>query len=198
VEIFDWNQIEQSKSLGSAKIDLNHIEPFVAVERSLQLLSDKHGEKGQIRVRLLFEPAIIAKARKGTSTFTSATATFSTAGRAMTQFGVLPVTAGKGVFHGVTGVFKKEREADIVPDIPPPSVAEPPQPPGPEPDSRSATFPSPKPPAQGDLQVQGTLRVTILDARNLAIGDSKAYANVRVGDKEYKTKHCGKTATPEW
>ena len=193
VEIFDWNQIEQSKSLGSAKIDLNHIEPFVAVEQLLYLVSEKRGEKGQIRVRLLFHPEIVVKARKNTSTFT--TATFSTAGRAVTQFGALPVTAGKGVFHGVTGVFKKEREAGVVPDLPPPSVAQPPQPFESDP---TAAFPSPKPSAQGDPQVQGTLKVTVLDARNLPIGESKAYANIRVGDKECKTKHGGKTAMPEW
>ena len=197
LEIFDWNQIEQSKSLGSANIDLNHIEPFVAAEQLLHLLSEKHGEKGQIRVRMLFQPEIIVKARKNTSTFPG-TASFSTAGRAMTQFGALPVTAGKGVFQGVTGVFKKEREADVVANLPPPSVAEPPQPFGTDPDSRTTAFPSPRPSTQGDLQVQGTLKVTVLDARDLPVGESKAYASIRVGDKEHKTKHGGKTATPEW
>ena len=60
----------------------------------------------------MFQPEIIVKSRKNTSTF-------STAGRAMTQFGGLPVQAGKGVFHGVTGVFKgkgsKERIAFLSP-----------------------------------------------------------------------------------
>ena len=100
LEVFDWNQIEQAKSLGSCNIELESLEPFTAVERTVQLSSAKHGEKGEIRLRLLFTPEIIAKSRKNTSTF-------STAGRAMTQIGHIPMGAGKGVIHGVTGVFKR-------------------------------------------------------------------------------------------
>jgi Ca2+-dependent lipid-binding protein len=44
----------------------------------------------------------------------------------------------------------------------------------------------------------GTLRVTVLDASDLPHHDAKPYATVRVGDKEYKTKHTGKTSTPIW
>jgi len=38
-----------------------------------------------------------------------------------------------------------------------------------------------------------------LDAKDLIGGsDVKPYAIVRIGDKEYKTKHAGKTVAPEW
>lgn len=193
VEIFDWNQIEQAKSLGTAKIEIEDIEPFQATERTLNLVSTKHGEKGQIRVRLVFQSEIIAKSRKNTSTF-------STAGRAMTQIGGLPVTAGKGVLHGVTGVFKRgDREQETTPEIPTAS-GQASQPVGLSDnlDARGAAFPTSNNTMDGAPSEPGTLRVTILDAKDLSSHDSKPYATIRIGDKEFKTKHVGKTATPEW
>ncbi|TEB05179.1 hypothetical protein FA13DRAFT_1580256, partial [Coprinellus micaceus] len=44
----------------------------------------------------------------------------------------------------------------------------------------------------------GTLTVTVVGAKDLASPDWKPYATLRVGDKEQKTKHTGKTSTPEW
>ncbi|EEB87248.1 hypothetical protein MPER_15483, partial [Moniliophthora perniciosa FA553] len=44
----------------------------------------------------------------------------------------------------------------------------------------------------------GTLRVTVIDGKDLSQGDVKPYAVLRVGDKESKTKHAGKTSHPEW
>ena len=86
-------------SLGSAKIDVASLEPFEATEQTVHLSSAKHGEKGEILTRMMFTPEIIAKSRNSTSTFSSA-------GRTMTQFGGIPVSAGMGVLHGVTGVLK--------------------------------------------------------------------------------------------
>jgi len=49
------------------------------------------------------------------------------------------------------------------------------------------------------LLEHGTLKVLVLDAKDLIGGsDVKPYAIVRIGDKEYKTKHAGKTVAPEW
>lgn len=202
MEIFDWNQIEQAKSLGLAKIELAEIEPFQAVEQALHLTSERPHEKGQIRVRLLFQPEIIAKSRKNTSTF-------SVAGRAMTHIGSLPVGAGKGVLHGVTGVFKKDkdgkhREEDGHPPVPDLPAGQASQPVG---QSDTMTGTSPTFPAMNSAapvdganssHEPGTLRVTVLDAKDLATSDIKPYVTVRVGDKEFKTKHSSKTATPEW
>lgn len=200
VEIFDWNQIEQAKSLGIGKIDLTTLEPFEAQEVSVNLSTPKHGEKGRIRMRFVFQPAIIAKSRKNTSTFTSA-------GRAMTQLGGLPVNAGKGVLHGVAGgvagiagVFKRGGDKDlddthgVPPELPAGQVSHPVE----TSDSMqgvTASFPS------SDDHVNhepGTLRVTVLDAKDLSSHDAKPYATLRLGDKEFKTKHTAKTSTPEW
>ncbi|KAI0374503.1 tricalbin [Pilatotrama ljubarskyi] len=195
LEVFDWNQIEQAKSLGSAKIELASLEPFTAVERTLPLTHDKHGEKGEVRVRLLFTPEIIVKTRKNTSTF-------STAGRAMTQLGHLPVGAGKGVFHGVTGVFKKhgsnsssDSEEERSPELPAGVVSK-------QVDyAAEGTTPAAFPTVNdggAHSQVPGTLRVVVKDAKDLSMADIKPYVVVRVGDKEHKTKHAHKTAAPEW
>ncbi|KAI0336165.1 tricalbin [Cubamyces sp. BRFM 1775] len=195
LEVFDWNQIEQAKSLGVAKIDLESLEPFTSVERSIPLTHVKHGDKGEIRVRLLFTPEIIVKTRKNTSTFTSA-------GRAMTQIGHLPVGAGKGVIHGVTGVFKRHGGSsgsdseDDRPAEPPAGVvskqvdyaAE---------GTTPAAFPTVNE-GGSNSRDPGTLRVVVKDAKDLSTSDIKPYVVIRVGDKEHKTKHAHKTATPEW
>lgn len=189
VEIFDWNQIEAAKSLGSAKIDITDIEPFEATERTLNLTSAKHGEKGQVLIRMVFTPEIIAKARKSTSTF-------NTAGRAMTQFGGLPVAAGKGVLHGVAGVFRKEHhERETLPDIPSGQASRPVGPPD-HLEARNVAFP--KSSTDGSPQEPGTLQVTVVNAKDLSSSDGKPYVTIRVGDKEVKTKHTGKTGHPEW
>ncbi|KAJ7456618.1 C2 domain-containing protein [Mycena latifolia] len=188
VEIFDWNQIGTAETLGVAQINLADFEPFESVERTLDLVSSK-GQHGHIRVRLMFQPEIIAKSRKSTSTF-------STAGRAMTQFGGLPVSAGKGVLHGVTGVFKKKEEEyqpPAVPDVPAGQASHPIG----QPDTLHADGSSLSHEAPASNE-PGTLRVTVLDAKDLSSSDSKPYATIRIGDKEFKTKPTHKTATPEW
>ncbi|KAG6910551.1 hypothetical protein DXG01_009501 [Tephrocybe rancida] len=192
IEIMDWDQVGSSDSLGTAKIDLEGIEPFQAFEQVLQLSSPKHGEEGHVRIRMTFTPSIITKARKNTSTF-------STAGRAVTQIGALPVTAGltagKGVVHGVTGLFKhghKQEELEI-PDVPSGQAS---QPVGAS--NHIAAFPVSNESEGTGPSESGTLRVTVLGAKDLSTGETKSYATIRVGDKEVKTKHVAKTATPEW
>ncbi|KZT23846.1 tricalbin [Neolentinus lepideus HHB14362 ss-1] len=206
VEVFDWNQIEQAKKLGSGKIDLSDIEPFEAIEKVVSLSSQKHGDKGEVRVRMVFQPEIITKSRKATSTFSSA-------GRAMTQIGHMPVGAGKGVIHGVGSVFKSKDHAKQnggvdgfeMPNEPAPGQAS--QPIGSTTSADLSTgganmnFPSNASVSSLDTNGGlGTLKVTVMDAKDLSAGgDSpKPYVVVRVGDKEYKTKHAGKTLTPEW
>jgi len=196
IEIFDWNQIEQSKSLGSARIDLTDLEPFMAAERTLALSSPKHGEKGRVRIRMTFRPEIIVKTRSKTSTF-------STAGRAMTQLGGLPVSAGKGVFHGVTGVFKSLGNKDDEDEIP--AVPEVPTGQASHPISAKSDGVGVAPfPASASIEglptgnEPGTLRVTVQGAHDLSPADVKAYAVIRLGDKEFKTKHASKTNSPEW
>jgi hypothetical protein len=202
VEVFDWNQLEQSKSLGSAKINLEDMEPFVATERTLILSSEKRN-KGQLSVSMIFQPGIIVKSRKNTSTF-------SAAGRTMTAIGSAPINAGRGVFHGVTNVFRRGKESDddlfnlgaqpepkaVIPDNPGTHVS---QPLG---DSERLGVPAGISSGVIGHTVpleQGTLKVLVLDAKDLIGGpDAKPYAIIRIGDKEHKTKHAGKTVAPEW
>lgn len=216
--MFDWNQIEQAKSLGAGRIALADLEPFQASERAIALSSPKHGEKGAVRVRLLFQPEIIAKTRKNTSTFSSA-------GRAMTQIGHIPVGAGRGVIHGVTGVFRRgsghgeghaheDAGAGMFDEEDRASVASVPAGQASQPvgalsasataGAEGAVFPS-LPSANGagptpglGQEGHGTLRVVVMDAKDLSAGDAKPYVVVRVGDREHKTRHASKTAAPEW
>ncbi|GBE78423.1 Uncharacterized protein SCP_0113110 [Sparassis crispa] len=207
LEVFDWNQIEQAKSLGLGKIQLDDLEPFEVAERVIPLSSPKHGEKGSIRVSLLFRPEIIVKTRKNTSTF-------STAGRTMTQIGHLPVGAGKGVMSSVTGVFKRDfvkTNGSVDSDLEKPPVPELPAGQSSRPagglaapasvGTAAAAFPhitAAGESAPGHAQEPGTLRVMVLDAKDLSPGDAKPYVQIRVGDRQYKTKHASKTAMPEW
>jgi Ca2+-dependent lipid-binding protein len=192
VEIFDWNQIEQAKSLGTAKIDLADLEPFKGTERLLNLTSAKLGEKGVVRIRLLFQPEFIAKTRKSTSTFSTAT-------RTMTNIGAAPLGAGKGVIQGVAGVFKRDKNKDDdslppVPDVPAGQVSRPLLPPEAFPSTATSAAVENGANVAPEL---GNLRVTVVDGKDLSWNDVKPYVVLRMGSGEYKTKHSGKTLT-EW
>lgn len=145
------------------------------------------------------------KSRKSTSTF-------SAAGRTMTAIGSAPISAGKGVLQGVTGVFKRGKDGEddhnffgfgssstsepkaVVPNIPGTQVSQ-----SVGEGERSAVAAASDTNEHSAQQEHGVLRVSILDAKDLTAGpDVKPYAVVRLGEKEYKTKHTGKTAAPEW
>lgn len=203
IEVFDWNQLEQSKSLGKGIINLRGIEPFEASEQTIALSSEKHGVKGYVTIRLLFQPEIIAKSRKATSTF-------STAGRAMTQIGSLPLGAGKGVVRGIGNVFKRDfggshDKLDTFPAVPEAAAGQASHlveehSGGNTTGANAAAFPSLSrtPSSSGPPSEPGTLRVTMMSAKDLSTPDAKPYAVLRVGDKEFKTKHGNKTSSPEW
>jgi hypothetical protein len=168
----------------------------------VKLSHTRHGDKGEIRVRLMFTPEVIYKTRQKTSTF-------STAGRAMTQIGGMPVGVGKGVVGGVGKVFRRDKQNQSI-DSTLDSPTEPPagqtsQPIGADgtqtPPTGSALFPSAsKVTLDAPNNEPGTLRLTIIDAKDISDeGDPvKPYVILRVGDKEQKTKHVGKTTQPEW
>ncbi|KAI9511781.1 tricalbin [Russula earlei] len=203
VEVFDWNQLELAKLLGTAKINLEDIEPLIAVERTLELSTEKHGVKGQIKVSMVFQPEIIMKSRKSTSTF-------SAAGRTMTAIGIAPINAGKGVLQGVTGVFRRGKDSDdehslfgrgaqtdpkVIPGIPGTQVS---QPAG-DGERLGITSAPDGPNGHSSPPEHGTLRVSVLDAKDLVGGpEVKPYAIIRIGEKEFKTRHHSKTVAPEW
>lgn len=199
MEVFDWNQLEQSKTLGVGRITLDDLEPLESVERVVNLSTEKHGDKGQVFIRMTFAPEIIAKSRKTTSTF-------SAAGRAMTQLSALPMGAGKGVIHGVGGILKRDFfHQDILHRDKSSERLVPPAEPLPEHYEQtardSAVFPSTESGPRGTggpPSEPGSLRVAVLNAKGLPGGDMKPYATLRVGDREFKTKHGAKTSAPEW
>lgn len=207
VEVFDWNQLEQSKSLGHGTINLRDIEPFEVAEQIIELSLEKHGAKGQVAIRLLFQPEIIVKSRKATSTLT-----FSSAGRAVTQIGSIPFGAGKGVVRGIGHVFKRDfgdsrEKLDVPHAIPEVPAGQASRPIGEhdtaDGDTNAATasnFPSLSrtPSLSGPPSEPGTLKVTMISAKDVSMADTKPYAVLRVGDKEFKTKHGNKTSSPEW
>ncbi|KAI5991533.1 C2 domain-containing protein [Pisolithus albus] len=193
VEIFDWNQLEQAKSLGIGLIRLDDLEPLEAAERFITLSLEKHGEKGVVHLRMVFQPEIIARTRKSTSTF-------SVAGRAMTHIGSLPMEAGRGVLHGVGSIFRRDHEKEISlpshPEVFAPATLPATQSLGSGAASRSAESLRA---ASGAPSDHGVLRVVVLNAKGLHSTEAKPYALVRVGDKEHKTKHGhSRTSTPEW
>ncbi|KAH8835823.1 C2 domain-containing protein [Flagelloscypha sp. PMI_526] len=193
VEVYDWDQVGSSDLLGAAKIDLASLESFEASEQTLKLVHPKHGQKGTISIRMMFQPEIIVRSRKNTSTF-------STAGRALTTVGGLPVTGAKGIAHGIHGIFSSSSK-DSVPDVPHvPSSLPSGQASHPIGDKHGlhATIPSTDSDGTGPNIGPGTLKVTVIQGKDLLGGDAKPYATLRIGDKEVKTKHIGKTNAPEW
>ncbi|KAG8844129.1 hypothetical protein FRB91_002847 [Serendipita sp. 411] len=237
LEVFDWDRVGNNQSIGKAKVDLAALVPLVGTEQTLPLHSSKHGQKGFVRVHLMFTPGIVAKSRKNTSTF-------STAGRAVTQVGSAPLLVGKGVVggvgaagkgvaggvssvgKGVKGIFGGKKSSDVgdgaVPPTPatastvsPPNTAglsliqEPPSTqivepipgapavPGYSVANNSQTFPS----TSNGGSLEGTLRVIVQNAKDVADSDGdqvRPYVVLTMGGKEVKTKHVGKTNNPEW
>ncbi|KAF5354770.1 hypothetical protein D9756_005742 [Leucocoprinus leucothites] len=201
VEVFDWNQFEQAKHLGEARIDLTDLEPMASTERTLPLVHPKHGAHGHVRVRLLFHPQILAKARQKTSTLSNVERALT---QTVTHIGGLPVSAATGVFQGVTGIFKHgdKRDDDVllVPDLPAGQSSHPVGTP-----ASMGNQSEPYPQHGQDLSTgsyissqPGTLRVTVLEAKDISSHSTKAYVTLRISGKEYKTKHVHKTATPVW
>lgn len=204
LEIFDWNQIEQAKSLGTARIDLGSIEPFQGIEKTIPLVHDKHGDKGWVRVQLNFQPEIIVKSRAKTSTF-------STAGRAMTQVGALPLQAGKGVFQGVTRVFGRggnhsSDDGSIidVADMASGQASRPIGAGGIGVGENVFTGPGQGISGAGGqgnglLSEPGIVKVTVLEAKDYnPSGDGlKPYVILKSGDKEHKTSHRPRSTSSE-
>jgi len=187
-----------------AKINLEEIEPLVAIDRTLALSSEKRGAKGQIEISMVFQPGIIMRARKSTSTF-------SAAGRTMTAIGSAPISAGKGVLQGVAGVFRRGKDSEdehnffgrstqpepkavAVPDIQGTQISQPVRD-----GERLGGLSAADTNGHSAPPESGVLKVLILDAKDLVGGpDVKPYAVARIGEKEFKTKHTGKTVAPEW
>ncbi|KAF7557854.1 hypothetical protein G7046_g5955 [Stylonectria norvegica] len=131
--VYDYDFADKPDLLGVAAINLDTLDPFKPSEARYLL----DGKSGSIRVRLLFRPDYVTRARQGTSTFGG---TFSSApGRIVTGVAGAPIKGGAAVAgvvgHGVgkgasflrRGLFNKKDSADIEEEdlpqiIEPPSV----------------------------------------------------------------------------
>ncbi|KAM9879158.1 C2 domain-containing protein [Verticillium dahliae] len=109
VVIWDYDFADKPDLLGSADINLEHIDPFKPSETRLLL----DGKSGVVRLRLLFRPAYVARTRQGTSTFSG---TFAVPGRIVTGVAGAPVKAAGAVGSGVGGlvrnVFSRSKKDD--------------------------------------------------------------------------------------
>ncbi|WWD20758.1 hypothetical protein CI109_105235 [Kwoniella shandongensis] len=108
-EIFDWDRVGTATPLGNGWIDLAALEPFEATELTLPVHTEKHGDKGTLHIRMLFQPEIIARARQSTTSF-------GTVGRVVTTVGGVPLGVGKGVIHGggAVAMGKKDKSGKDV------------------------------------------------------------------------------------
>jgi hypothetical protein len=153
-------------------------------------MTQKHGLHGQIRIRVLFHPQILVKSRGKTSTFSAA--------RTATQIGGLPATAGRNVFS-VFGKRGGDRRSEDVPQLPELPSGQSSHPIGVASSVINQSEPFPASSVEGGSSQQpGSLKITVLDAKDFSTSETKAYVALRVGDKEFKTKQAHKTAVPEW
>ncbi|KAK5990308.1 hypothetical protein PT974_08575 [Cladobotryum mycophilum] len=96
--VYDYDFADKPDFLGAAEINLEALDPFKAAESNYIL----DGKSGSIRLRMVFRPDYITRARQGTSTFQG---TFSGPGRIVTGVAGVPLKGGAAVAgavgHGV-------------------------------------------------------------------------------------------------
>jgi Ca2+-dependent lipid-binding protein len=237
VEVFDWDQVGTSESLGSANIDLADLEALEAKVLDLALVHTKYGKKGEIQIGMVFTPQIVARSRK-------ATTTFAIGARTMTQVASVPFGATLGVARGfehgasrfanLLGSKKNAVEASepdpegfsipvpplptsngskALPSIAVPTNVDPPAGQVSQPvavteatvgaGAATGLFPTSNTAASMGAGLapreSGILRVTVTSAKDLSqSNDIKPYVQLKIGKKEFSTKHLSKTLTPEW
>ncbi|KAF2124600.1 tricalbin [Dothidotthia symphoricarpi CBS 119687] len=210
VNVFDWDFGDRSDFLGKSHINLEILEPFQTREVTLAL----DGKSGAIRLRMLFKPDYVMRARQGSSTFSG---TFAVPGKVIGApvkgVGKGAALVGGGVVRGASFLgrgFKRrksrgaygEEELDQLDEMPRPSHDTPAI--SVEPDN---TIPPTTPnnnhnrhrsfgaqsfssrlgePAQGD---HGTANISILSADGFPPG-TNVRVFVRLGNRDvHKTDH---------
>ncbi|KAJ5144673.1 Tricalbin [Penicillium atrosanguineum] len=119
VDVYDWDFGDSADWLGSAKIDLEDLEPFVGKEVTLPL----DGKSGAIRLKLLFKPSYVVRSRQGSSTFSG---TFAVPGKIVGApvkgvgfVGGNVVRGASFLKHGVMRIGKKDKHGDDAASIAP-------------------------------------------------------------------------------
>ncbi|KAF2655015.1 tricalbin [Lophiostoma macrostomum CBS 122681] len=99
VKVYDWDFGDKADFLGEAAINLEILEPFQQQEVTLGL----DGKSGAIRLKMLFKPDYVMRARQGSSTFSG---TFAVPGKVIGApvkgVGKGAVLVGGGVVRGAT------------------------------------------------------------------------------------------------
>ncbi|KAF2712701.1 tricalbin [Pleomassaria siparia CBS 279.74] len=99
VKVYDWDFGDKADFLGQTAINLDILEPFQQKEVILGL----DGKSGAIRLRMLFKPDYVIRARQGSSTFSG---TFAVPGKVIGApvkgVGKGAVLIGGGVARGAT------------------------------------------------------------------------------------------------
>ncbi|KAI8333575.1 C2 domain-containing protein [Chlamydoabsidia padenii] len=215
--VFDWDQIGSDELIGEGFIPFTgqELESFAAKEFEINLT------EGSLKVRLLWQPQLLARKRTGTSLFSATTRMFTSAPGAVAGAGfdaggkVLGASfdalgsgiRGFGKFAGGGG--GKKEDVPVVASTT--SSGTPIVTPEPSRISMSTinttsngndVVNSSSTVNEGGFALKN-IQVALLGARNLKAmdrgGTSDPYARVRIGNKVvYKTKHIKKTLTPEW
>ncbi|ORY04571.1 hypothetical protein BCR34DRAFT_604821 [Clohesyomyces aquaticus] len=99
VNVYDWDFGDKADFLGKAAINLDILEPFMQQEVTLGL----DGKSGAVRLKMLFKPDYVMRARQGSSTFSG---TFALPGKVVGApvkgVGKGAVLVGGGVVRGAT------------------------------------------------------------------------------------------------
>ena len=118
VNVYDYDFADKPDFLGAARINLASLDPFKASETRLVL----DGKSGTVRLRLLFRPDYVRRARQGTSAFAD---TFGAPVKIVTGVAGVPLkggaavagVVGSGVGKGATflrrGIFGKKDNEDV-------------------------------------------------------------------------------------
>lgn len=104
LEVFDWNQVGSGSPLGSSGISLSRLESFTAQEIDLPLEGVK-GVTGSVRIRILWQPQLLARKKQHTSILSSGAKVLTgtagaTMGAGMAVIGGGAAIAGEGLQLG--------------------------------------------------------------------------------------------------
>lgn len=119
--VYDWDFGDKNDFLGSAAINLDVLEPFQAQEVAVNL----EGTSGVVRLKMLFKPDYITRARQGSSTFSG---TFAAPGKIVGApvkgVGKVGSVIGGGIFSGAkfAGRGFKRRTVSGAQDAPEPDL----------------------------------------------------------------------------
>ncbi|KAF2644633.1 tricalbin [Massarina eburnea CBS 473.64] len=118
VVVYDWDFGDKADLLGKASINLEILEPFQSQEVTLGL----DGKSGAVRLKMLFKPDYVVRARQGSSTFHG---TFAVPGKVIGApvkgVGKGAVLVGGGVIRAGTFLgrgFKRRKSASVPPRNP--------------------------------------------------------------------------------